>query len=207
MRCIFHKWDAFSKNDHLSENITDQQSEESKEKNSKKILNKTKTKQKESKDNFKEKLDKLREEKLRVLAEMENLRKRVEREKVESIKFGSINLARDILSTNDNLSRALENIPNEKERSEPINNLIDGLKMVQKELLSILERHGVKKIDAIDNKFDHNFHQAMFEVETSDKAEGTVVQEVQTGYTMYQRLLRPSMVGVSKKPQKEKKSN
>ena len=77
--------------------------------------------------------------------------------------------------------------------------------MVQKELLSILERHGVNKIDAINNKFDHNLHQAMFEVETSDKDEGTVVQEVQTGYTMYQRLLRPSMVGVSKKPENRKK--
>ena len=147
----------------------------------------------------------LREGKLRILAEMENLRKRAEREKVETIKFGSMNLARDILSPSDNLARALANIPDEKIKSEPIKNLIDGLKMVQKEFMKILEKHGVKKINALDTKFNHNLHQAMFEVETVDKEEGIVVQEVQTGYTMLDRLLRPTMVGVSKKPIKDKK--
>lgn len=154
---------------------------------------------------YKEETIKLRDERLRLLAEMENLRKRNEREKIESIKFGNANLARDILSTSDNLTRALENIPEEKNRSESTKNIIEGLKMVQKEFITILARHGVKKIDAVNKKFDHNFHQAILEIERKDKEEGIVVQEIQSGYTMHDRLLRPTMVGVSKKPQNNKK--
>ena len=130
---------------------------------------------------------------------MENLRKRFEREKVETIKFGSINLARDILSPGDNLERALDALPEDENHSESIKNLIDGLKMVLKEYKSTLEKHGVKKIETLNQKFDHNFHQAMMEVENNDVEEGTVVQEVQSGYTMHDRLLRAAMVGVSKK--------
>ena len=136
---------------------------------------------------------------------MENLRKRSERDKVDSIKYGSINLARDILSTSDNLSRAIEAIPSDESISGSMKNLIDGLKMVQKEFMTILERHGVKKIDAINTKFDHNYHQAMLEVETDEFNEGYVVQEIQSGFTLHDRLLRPSMVGVSKKPNNKKK--
>ena len=147
-----------------------------------------------------EEIETLKEEKIRLLAEMENLRKRFEREKVEAIKFGSINLARDILSPADNLERALSALPEKEEYSQNIKNLVEGLKMVLKEFKNILERHGVKKIEAMDKKFDHNFHQAMMEVERDDVDEGTVVQEVQSGYTMHDRLLRAAMVGVSKKP-------
>ena len=147
----------------------------------------------------------LREEKLRILADMDNLRKRSEKEKIESIKFGSFNLARDILSLNDNLTRALDNMPNENDSIKKIKNLVDGLILVQKEFTSILERHGVKKNEALNKKFDPNFHQAMLEIETDDSDEGIVVQEIQPGYTMHDRLLRPSLVGVSKKPTKEKK--
>ena len=154
-------------------------------------------------DKLKEEIEILKEEKIRLLAEMENLRKRFEREKVDTIKFGSINLARDILSPGDNLERALDALPKKEEQSQNIKNLIDGLKMVLKEFKSILEKHGVKKIEAIDNKFDHNFHQAMMEVERDDIEEGTVVQEVQSGYTMHDRLLRAAMVGVSKKSTNE----
>ena len=153
---------------------------------------------------YEEEISKLREEKLRLLAEMENIRKRTQREKIESIRFGSANLARDILSPNDNLIRALENIPNDKNLTKPISNLIDGLKMVQKELTNILEKHDVKKIDALNKKFDHNFHQAMLEIETEDQDEGFVIKEIQPGYTMHDRLLRPAMVGVSKKTKKNK---
>ena len=154
--------------------------------------------------NQEEEISQLREEKLRLLAEMENIRKRFVREKSESIKFGSSNLARDILSPNDNLIRALENIPDNKNSSEQIKNLVDGLKMVQKEFTTILEKHGIKKIDVLNKKFDHNLHQAMLEIETDNKEEGVVVQEIQSGYIMYDRLLRPTMVGVSKKPKKDK---
>tara|TARA_B100000674_G_scaffold401023_1_gene346761 strand:- start:39 stop:701 length:663 start_codon:yes stop_codon:yes gene_type:complete len=159
-------------------------------------------------------IEKLKEEKIRLLAEMENLRKRFEREKLETIKFGSINLARDILSPGDNLERALDALPDDENHSESIKNLIDGLKMVLKEYKSTLEKHGVKKIETLNQKFDHNFHQAMMEVENNDVEEGIVVQEVQSGYTMHDRLLRAAMVGVSKKlalktedPKKENEEN
>ena len=151
-------------------------------------------------DNLEKEIETLKEEKIRLLAEMENLRKRFEREKVETIKFGSINLARDILSPGDNLERALDALPEDENHSESIKNLIDGLKMVLKEYKSTLEKHGVKKIETLNQKFDHNFHQAMMEIENNDVEEGTVVQEVQSGYTMHNRLLRAAMVGVSKKP-------
>ena len=151
-------------------------------------------------DSLENEIETLKEEKIRLLAEMENLRKRFEREKVETIKFGSINLARDILSPGDNLERALDALPKDENHPESIKNLIDGLKMVLKEYKSTLEKHGVKKIETLNQKFDHNFHQAMMEVENNEVEEGTVVQEVQSGYTMHDRLLRAAMVGVSKKP-------
>ena len=156
-------------------------------------------------ENLREEITQLKDEKLRLLAEMENLRKRSDRDRVDSIKFGSINFARDILSPDDNLTRALEAISEEEKKSETIANLIDGLKMVQKEFSTILQKHGVKKIDALNQKFDHNLHQAMVEIDNEKVEEGLVIQEIQSGYTMYERLLRPSMVGVSKKPTKDMK--
>ena len=147
----------------------------------------------------------LKDEKLRLLAEMENLRKRNDKERIESVKYGCINLARDILSPDDNLTRALDAIPEQEKNSETVNNLIEGLKMVQKEFSSILEKHGVKKIKALNMKFDHNLHQAMVEIEDNEVEQGLVTQEMQSGYTMHDRLLRPSMVGVSKKSQNKQK--
>ena len=152
-----------------------------------------------------EEIENLKEEKLRILAEMENLRKRFEKDKIDSIKYGNHNLARDILTLGDNLSRALDAISFDEQRSESFNNLIDGLKIVQKEFVTILEKHGVKKIESINKKFDHNYHQAMLEVETDEFNEGYVVQEIQSGFTLHDRLLRPSMVSVSKKPENKKK--
>ena len=153
-------------------------------------------------DILKEEIKTLKEEKIRVLAEMENLRKRFEREKIDSIKYGSVNFARDILSPGDNLERALSAINEEEEHPQSIKNLIEGLLMVKKELSTALEKNGIEKIDTLNKKFDPNLHQAMMEIENSDLDEGVVVQEIQTGYMMHDRLLRPAMVGVSKKPQK-----
>ena len=153
-------------------------------------------------DILKEEIKTLKEEKIRVLAEMENLRKRFDREKIDSIKYGSVNFARDILSPGDNLERALSAINQEEEHPQSIKNLIEGLLMVKKELSTALEKNGITKIESLDKKFDPNLHQAMMEIENSDLDEGIVVQEIQTGYMMHDRLLRPAMVGVSKKPQK-----
>ena len=152
-----------------------------------------------------EEIENLKEEKLRTLAEMENLRKRFEKDKIDSIRYGNHNIARDMLTLGDNLSRALDAISSDEKRSESFNNLIDGLKIVQKEFVTILEKHGVKKIESINKKFDHNYHQAMLEVETDELNEGYVVREIQSGFTLHDRLLRPSMVGVSKKPENKKK--
>ena len=152
-----------------------------------------------------EEIENLKEEKLRILAEMDNLRKRFEKDKIDSIRYGNHNLARDMLAVGDNLSRAIDAISSDEQRSESFNNIIDGLNRVQKEFVTILEKHGVKKIESMNKKFDHNYHQAILEVETDEFNEGYVVQEIQSGFTMHDRLLRPSMVGVSKKPENKKK--
>jgi len=157
-------------------------------------------------DELKEEIKLLKEEKIRVLAEMENLRKRFDREKIDSIKYGSVNFARDILSPGDNLERALSAINKEEEHPQSIKNLIDGLLMVKKELSSALEKNGITKIDTLNKKFDPNLHQAMMEIENDELDEGVVVQEIQTGYVMHDRLLRPAMVAVSKKPKKNEEA-
>ena len=162
-----------------------------------------KKKEKTKEEQLVEDIEKLRDEKLRLLAEMDNLRKRSERDRVDAIRYGRFNLAKDILSPDDKLTRALDAIPEDDKKSNSIKNLIEGLKMVQKEFATILEKHGVKKIESINNKFDHNLHQAMVEIINNDVDEGLVIQEMQSGYTMHDRLLRPSMVGVSKKEEKK----
>ena len=158
-------------------------------------------------DTLREEIKTLKEQKIRVLAEMENLRKRFEREKIDSIKYGSVNFARDILSPGDNLERALSAINEEEEHPQSIKNLIKGLLMVKKELSTALEKNGITKIDSLNKKFDPNHHQAMMEIENNDLDEGVVIQEIQSGYMMHDRLLRPAMVGVSKKPKKVSESD
>ena len=162
-------------------------------------------KQNELEENLRDEIEQLRDEKLRLLADMENLRKRSDRDRMDSIRYGNINFARDILSLGDNLSRALDAIPKDAEKTETITNLINGLRMVQREFTSILEKHGIKKIEALNKRFAHNFHQAMMEIESEEVEEGIVIQEIQSGYNMHDRLLRPSMVGVAKKPNKDEK--
>ena len=162
-------------------------------------------KQNELEENLRDEIEQRRDEKLRLLADMENLRKRSDRDRMDSIRYGNINFARDILSLGDNLSRALDAIPKDAEKTETITNLINGLRMVQREFTSILEKHGIKKIEALNQRFDHNFHQAMMEIESEEVEEGIVIQEIQSGYNMHDRLLRPSMVGVAKKPNKDEK--
>ena len=161
--------------------------------------------QNELEENPRDEIEQLKDEKLRLLADMENLRKRSDRNRIDSIRYGSINFARDILSTSDNLSRALDAIPKDARKTETMINLINGLRMVQKEFTSILAKHGIKKIDALNQRFDHNLHQAMMEIESEKVEEGLVIQEIQSGYTMHDRLLRPSMVSVAKNPEKDQK--
>tara|TARA_B100000686_G_scaffold339838_1_gene414554 strand:- start:2048 stop:2764 length:717 start_codon:yes stop_codon:yes gene_type:complete len=182
-----------------SKSINNEEIETNEEENDNKSLE-------DSESKLEQELQSLTDEKLRLLAEMENIRKRSEKDKVDSIRYGSMNLAREILSINDNLSRALDSAKSEEKKSKSINSLIDGLNMVQKEFMNILKKHGIERIESMEKKFDHNFHQAVLEIETNDYEEGFVVQEIQSGYIMYERLLRPAMVGVSKKPENKKKN-
>ena len=148
-------------------------------------------------------LESIKEEKLRLLAEIENLRKRFDKEKIDLIKFGNSNIFKDFLSPIDNISRALISISEKEFNEKNYKELINGIEMVNEEIKKILENNGVKKIQALNKKFDHNFHQAMMEID-SDEESGIVLSELQEGYTINDRLLRPSLVGVSKKIEKNK---
>ncbi len=145
-----------------------------------------------------EQIAELKDRLLRAMAETENVRRRAERDKADAAKYAIANFARDVLVIADNLHRALESTPKDIRDDDPVKNLITGVEMTEKELLAILERHGIRRIDPLDAKFDHNYHQAMFEVPGTGKPNGTVVQVVQTGYVIHDRLLRPAMVGVAK---------
>lgn len=142
----------------------------------------------------------LRDKFLRLAAEMDNLRRRTEREVKDAKAYAASSFARDMLAVSDNLRRALEAVPTElKEAADAVvKSLLEGVEMTERSMLSTLERHGVKKIDAEGEKFDPNFHQAMYEVPNPNVPNNTVVQVVQAGYTIGDRVLRPAMVGVAK---------
>jgi molecular chaperone GrpE len=141
----------------------------------------------------------LKDQLLRTLAEMENLRRRAQREKDDAAKFGISGFARDLIPVADNLRRALEAVaPEALESDEALKSLVTGVEMTERQLLSAFEKHGLKRVDAMGQKFDSNLHQAMFEVPGTDQPHGTVVQVMQPGYVLNDRLLRAAMVGVAK---------
>ena len=141
-----------------------------------------------------------RDRMLRTLAEMENLRKRTAKEVADSKLYGVTGFARDVLDIADNLQRALDAVPAEaRAAADPgLTSLIEGVELTERSLLNALEKHGVKKFDPQGQKFDPNFQQAMFEVPDASVPSGTVVQVVQAGYTIGERVLRPALVGVAK---------
>lgn len=134
---------------------------------------------------------------LRSMAELENYRRRAEKERGDVAKYAISNFARDMLTIADNLRRALESATDDGADSTA-ENLAAGVELTERELLAAFERHGIQKIDAMGKPFDHDLHQAMFEVEDKDKPAGTVIEELQTGYVLKDRLLRPAMVGLAK---------
>ena len=142
----------------------------------------------------------LRDKYLRLAAEMDNLRRRTERDVKDAKAYSVAGFARDMLAVSDNLRRALEAIPAGARESGDagLKALIEGVEMTERSMLAALERHGVKKLEPTGQKFDPNFHQAMFEVPNSEVPNNTVVQVVQAGYTIGERVLRPAMVGVAK---------
>lgn len=142
----------------------------------------------------------LKDRLLRALAENENIRRRTAREKEEAVKYAISRFARDIVTVADNLQRALESMGEEERTSltGTLKTLLEGVEMTNKQMLSIFEQHGIVKIAPLGEKFDHAFHQAMFEVEAAGQPTGTVVQVLQPGYALHDRLLRPALVGVAK---------
>ncbi len=138
---------------------------------------------------------------LRAMAETENLRRRNVRETDEARKYAVTGFARELLDVSDNLTRALESVPDEARESEQVKPLVEGIELTQRTLASCFERQKILKVaPAPGDKFDHNLHQAMFETETDQQDPGTVMQVMQAGYRIADRLLRPAMVGVAKKP-------
>jgi len=153
--------------------------------------------------------EELKDARLRAAAEMENLRRRSARDVADARSYAIANFARDMLSVSDNLRRALDAIPAEARGSGDAGYaaLIEGVEMTERAMLSALERHGVKKIEPQGERFDPHFHQAMFEVPNPEVPANTVVQVVQTGYVIGDRVLRPAMVGVAKGGPKQPAAN
>ena len=141
----------------------------------------------------------LKDQLLRALAEAENTRRRSQREREDTARYASANLAKDVVQFADNLSRALAAVPAEAlAQDETLKNLVEGIAATERQFLTSLERHNIKRIDPMGEKFDANLHQAMFEVPGTGKPAGTVVQVLQPGYLLHDRLLRPALVGVAK---------
>ena len=156
-----------------------------------------------------EKLKDTEDKLLRSLAEIENQRRRFEKEIKDAFEFGSFNFAKEILATLDNLQRAKEAIKNDKvlKDNKDLDKFLENITIIEKDLISIFEKNNIKKIDTKDAKFDPNLHQAMTEIENNTCESGTIVQEIQAGYMLGDRLLRPALVGVSKKNNLKSKEN
>ena len=146
-------------------------------------------------------LAEVKEQLMRTMADMENLRKRAARDQEESNKFAVSGFARDLVSVLENLQRATESIPSEmRESNEQVKNLAMGVEMTMQELLSVFERNGIKRVEPkVGDRFDHNYQQAMQQIEDDTVEPGTILQVLQNGYIIHDRLLRPALVNVSKK--------
>jgi len=141
----------------------------------------------------------MRDRLLRTMADMENLRRRTEREKSDTARYGITNFARDVLTVGDNLRRTIEHLPAEAASQDPaLKSFLEGVELTERELHKVLERHGVTKIEPLGQRFDPNCHQAMFEVEDPSVPEGTVANVMQAGYVIGDRCLRPALVAVAK---------
>jgi len=148
-----------------------------------------------------EKLQEAEEKQLRSLAEIENQRRRFEKEVRDAFEFGSFNFAKESLAILDNLQRAKLAIKNDEslKDNKDLNKFIENLTIIEKDLISIFEKNKIKKIETVNKKFDPNFHQAMSEIQDEKVETGTILQEIQAGYLLGERLLRPSLVSISKK--------
>ena len=135
---------------------------------------------------------------LRALSETENVRRRSQREREDASKYAVAGFAKELLSVADNLRRALDSLPAEEAKDPRTVSLLEGVEATERELLGVFERNGVRRIDPDGERFDHNFHQAIFEAERPGRPAGTIIEVLQPGYVLHDRLLRPAMVGVAK---------
>ncbi len=155
-----------------------------------------------------EKIKELEDKLTRTLAEMENQRRRYEKEKDEAFEYGGFSFARETLNLTDNLERAKESLKNDEslKNSESLKKTLEHIEIIHKDVLSIFKKNNIEPINSINKKLDPNYHQAMMEIEDNTKEPGTIIQEIQKGFLMKDRLLRPALVGVSKKKE-EKATN
>jgi len=156
-------------------------------------------------NNTQDEIKDLKDQLLRTLAENENLRKRTAKEIEQIKKYGHISLLRDFLNVVDNMERAIQSSSSDNQSQLGVKNLLDGIEIVLKEMKSLLDKNQIKKIEPLHEKFDYNFHQAMFEAPSSEYDEGLIIEVVQPGYILHDRLIRPAMVGVSKGKMEEMK--
>ncbi len=156
-------------------------------------------------ETLEEKLKVVEDKLLRLMAEMENQRRRFEKERQEAFEFGGFNFAKESLSLLDNIDRAIISFKNDDtlKNNKDLDKFIDGIEIVKKDLISIFKKNNIESIECLNHKFDPNFHQAILEIEDAKKDSGIVIQEIQKGYMMNNRLLRPSLVGVSKKKEEK----
>ena len=187
------------KTDDAQSNETNESAEDSNENNS------------DSPENIIEKLNEeiqdLKGQRLRAAAELENFRKRAEKDQADALKYGVSNFAKEIINIKDNVERAQSSISEDVRSNDAVKSIVEGLDMIAQSAVATFEKIGIKKIESLNEKFDHNLHQAMMEIENDEVEPGTIVQELISGYTLHDRLLRPAMVGVSKKTQQNQQSD
>ncbi len=183
--------DVNNNEEHLKKNEPDQPSDEKKE------------------ISTEEKIENLEDKLARTFAEMENQRRRFEKEKEDAFEYGGFSFAKEALSLIDNLARSKQVLENDSKlkNTEALNKILEHLDIINKDLISIFSKNNIKPIDCLNKKLDPNFHQAMMEIEDDQKEAGTIIQEIQKGFTIKERLLRPSLVGVSKKSENKKQEN
>ena len=192
---------------------SDKKNEDKSLSDDKEVLQKNKSQEKEQtpvkEETIEVKLKNVEEKLLRTLAEMENQRRRFEKEKDDAFEYGGFSFARESLNLIDNFDRAKQSLENDEKikNSDLLQKVLDHLDIIKKDLISIFKKNNIEEIIAVDKKLDPNLHQAMMEVEDDNKEPGTIVQEIQKGFKMKDRLLRPSLVAVSKKTKKNDEKN
>ncbi len=179
------------------------------DKDNQNIENENKNDEQQKELSLEEKILELEDKLARTFAEMENQRRRFEKEKEEAFEYGGFSFAKEALNLIDNLERSKQILQNDEalKNSEALNKMLEHFKIINKDLISVFSKNDIKPIDCLNKRLDPNFHQAMMEIEDDQKEPGIIIQEIQKGFTIKDRLLRPSLVGVSKKTENKDKKN